>query len=290
MTGFGDARQRGTLLDVAVEVRTVNNRYLKVLVKLPDSYGPLEGEIERSVREYISRGTVTVAVRVQPVRDAQKYRMNTAALESYWRQICEFARDVEAAPPGDVSPLLALPDIAVPEEQREVDLSADWEIMRPVLEESLAKLQKFRLDEGRSMAEDLERNCRLIGERLEQVAGVAPRVVTDYRDRLLVRIRDLLEGTGSELEASSMLREVSVFADRCDINEEITRLRCHLDQFRVFMNDSQSMGRKLDFLSQEMFREVNTIGSKANNVEIAHHVVEMKSCVERIREVLQNVE
>lgn len=290
MTGFGDARRRGTLLDVAVEVRTVNNRYFKVLVKLPESYGSLESEIERSVRELISRGTVTVAIRVDSTGSDQKFHMNTAALEAYWRQICEFASAASAAPPADVSPLLSLPDVAVPQDRRDVNPESDWREIRPVLEAALQNLQKFRVEEGRSMAEDLERNCQLIAERLGEIALIAPRVVTDYRDRLQLRLRDLLAGSGIELDQSSVLREISVFADRCDINEEITRLRCHIDQFRSFTNDPQSMGRKLDFLSQEMFREVNTIGSKANNVEIAHHVVEMKSCVERIREVLQNVE
>jgi uncharacterized protein (TIGR00255 family) len=114
--------------------------------------------------------------------------------------------------------------------------------------------------------------------------------VRTYRDKLLERMRELLKGSNASINESDLIREVSLFADRCDINEEILRLRCHLEQYEAFLNDSASQGRKLDFLSQEMFREVNTIGSKANNVSLAKCVVEMKSAVERIREVLQNVE
>ena len=115
-------------------------------------------------------------------------------------------------------------------------------------------------------------------------------VVQQYRDKLLDRVRELLKGTSVVINEPDLIREVSVYADRCDINEEITRLRCHLEQFEAFLSDKVSQGRKLDFLIQEMFREVNTIGSKANNVTLARFVVEMKSAVEKIREVLQNVE
>ena len=115
-------------------------------------------------------------------------------------------------------------------------------------------------------------------------------MIRAYRDKLLERIRELLKGTSVVISEPDLIREVSLFADRCDINEEVTRLRCHLEQFAAFLNDKVSQGRKLDFLTQEMFREVNTIGSKANNVSLARCVVEMKASVERIREVLQNVE
>lgn len=122
------------------------------------------------------------------------------------------------------------------------------------------------------------------------MAGKASQVARDYRDRLLECVRDLLKETDVEVGASDLIREVSVFADRCDINEEVTRLRSHLEQFDAFLKENVSQGRKLEFLSQEMFREINTIGSKANNIEIAHSVVEMKAAIEKMREILQNVE
>jgi uncharacterized protein (TIGR00255 family) len=122
------------------------------------------------------------------------------------------------------------------------------------------------------------------------VTLLAPQVVSEYRLKLLERVRQVLAEANSHLAESDLIREVSIYSDRSDINEEITRLRCHLEQFQTFMNEAASSGRKLEFLSQEMFREVNTIGSKANNVPIAHCVVEMKAAIEKIREILQNVE
>ena len=140
------------------------------------------------------------------------------------------------------------------------------------------------------MLEDLSRQCQTIDEQVDRVSELAPGVVSEYRQKLLDRLRSAMEESGVSISESDVIREVAIYADRCDINEEITRLRSHLQQFRTFLEGDQSLGRKLEFLGQEMFREINTIGSKANNVEIAHHVVEMKAAIERIREVLQNVE
>ncbi len=140
------------------------------------------------------------------------------------------------------------------------------------------------------MEQDLRTNEGVIAEQLDRVEERAPQVVRDYRDQIKKRVEKLLDGTEAKIEDADLIREVSIFSERCDINEEITRLRSHLEQFDVFLNEKTSQGRKLEFLSQEMFRETNTIGSKANNVEIAHCVVEMKAAIEKMREILQNVE
>ena len=140
------------------------------------------------------------------------------------------------------------------------------------------------------MRQDLVQQCELIAAQLETVAERAPTVIVQYRDKLKDRVTQLLRDTGVSVTDADLIREVSLFADRCDINEEITRMRSHLDQFSECLNQKESAGRKLEFLCQEMFREVNTIGSKSNNVDIAHAVVEMKGCIERLREIVQNVE
>jgi uncharacterized protein (TIGR00255 family) len=133
-------------------------------------------------------------------------------------------------------------------------------------------------------------NAGIISEQLVQVTEMAPQVVSSFRDRLLERVKELLATSDVTVDSSDVIREVSIYSERCDINEEIMRLRSHLEQFEAFLQGESSQGRKLEFLSQEIFREINTIGAKANNVTIAHAVVEMKSAVEKIREVLQNVE
>ena len=156
--------------------------------------------------------------------------------------------------------------------------------------ESLDHFDDFRRTEGAQMLDDLRRQCSSIATQVDAVAEQAPNVVAEYRAKLLDRISGAVQESGVSISESDVIREVALFADRCDINEEITRLRSHLQQFHSFLDDEQSLGRKLEFLGQEMFREINTIGSKANNVAIAHNVVEMKAAIERIREVLQNVE
>ena len=140
------------------------------------------------------------------------------------------------------------------------------------------------------MEQDLQLNLRTISTELEKIAARAPQIVRDFRDKLRDRVAELLRDGEATVEPNDLIREVSIYAERCDISEEILRLRSHLDQFQSFVRQQQSAGRKLDFLTQEMVREVNTIGSKANNAEVAHSVVEIKAAVERMREVLQNVE
>lgn len=290
MTGFGDARFQGENLAAAVEVRAVNNRYLKITTKCAEVYAGLEGEIERVVREAIGRGTVNVAIRIDRLHRAEDYALSQTALQSYWAQLQKAARELHASPPGDLGQLLVLPGVVADETLRSVDLNADWELIHKLLEGALAKLHAFRADEGKSMERELVANVQTIAKRLDEVAALAPQVVAEYRAKLLERVRQLLKDSGVPVAESDLIREVSIFSDRSDINEEITRLRSHLEQFHAFIRETTSSGRKLDFLSQEMFREVNTIGSKANNVAIAHCVVEMKAAVEKMREILQNVE
>jgi uncharacterized protein (TIGR00255 family) len=290
MTGYGDARRQNERLSVAVEVRSVNSRYLKIATKSPEALAPFENEIEKVVRAAITRGTVSVTIRADSVGVRNHYRIDREVLRDYWRQLNEAAEAIPLAAKVDLSSLLALPDVVTEEEAFRSDRTDDWPMIQNALESALESLHAFRVAEGSSMQRDLELNCHAITEQLESVANRASQVARDYRDRLLDRIRELLSGTDIQVGSSDLIREVSIFADRCDINEEITRLRSHLEQFDAFLKEEASQGRKLEFLSQEMFREINTIGSKANNVEIAHSVVEMKAAIEKMREILQNVE
>lgn len=290
MTGFGDARQQTDRFTVGVEVRAVNNRYLKIVTKCPDSYATLESEIEKTVREAIARGTVSVSIRIDRVGRESPYSIDRNVLEAYWRQLNELLPTLRGGSTPDVTQLLDLPGVVTERNAGSGGVEEDWPVIRQTLETALKKLQTFRATEGGSMRTELQANARIIAVELEKVATLAPQVVHEYRDKILDRVRELVSGQNGTVGASDLIREVSIFADRCDINEEITRLRSHLEQFDVFLVQTPSAGRKLEFLSQEMFREVNTIGSKANNVTIAHAVVEMKSAVEKMREILQNVE
>jgi len=290
MTGFGDARFQDDRLSASVEVRAVNNRYLKITTKCAEVYAGLEGDIERIVRECISRGTVNVAVRVDRLSSAEEFALNQVALTSYWSQLQAAARRLGAPPPSEMGYLLSAPGVVADESRRSADLQADGPIIQRLLKGALDKLQTFRIDEGRSMERELVENAKTIDARLAEVTALAPQVVAEYRAKLLERVRQLLKDSGVTVTETDLIREISIFSDRSDINEEITRLRSHLEQFQAFISEPVSAGRKLDFLSQEMNREVNTIGSKANNVAIAHCVVEMKAAIEKMREILQNVE
>ena len=290
MTGFGDARNQNERLSLAVEVRTVNNRYLKLMIRCPDAYAALEGEIEKVVRDTISRGTVSATIRVDRVGVENQYQINRDVLQSYWRQLNQVAESLHATVHPQLDNLLVLPGVIGEETFTHANPHDDWPIIRQTLEAALAKLSEFRSTEGESMLRDLRINAAIISEQLAQVSEMAPQVVSTFRDRLLERVRELLQSSDVSVDSSDLIREVSIFSERCDINEEIMRLRSHLEQFEAFLQGESSQGRKLEFLSQEIFREINTIGAKANNVTIAHCVVEMKSAVEKIREVLQNVE
>jgi len=290
MTGFGDARTQTERSSIAIEVRSVNNRYLKISSRLPDAYAAFESEIEKVIRGKITRGTVNVTLRIKRLHGGQEFRLDHDVLSNYWRQMNELASSMHLAMPSHLGDLLQLPGIVSEAESESRDISQDWPAINEALVESLKNLCAFRETEGEAMQRDLQANAAVIAKQLDQVAAQAPQVVADYRNKLLDRVREMLDAAGGAVEDSHLLREVSIFADRCDINEEITRLRSHLEQFEAFLQPQKSQGRKLEFLSQEIFREVNTIGSKANDVTIAHAVVEMKAAVEKLREVLQNVE
>ncbi len=290
MTGFGEARHQDDRLSVSVEVRTVNNRYLKLSIKCSDVYAALEGEIEKIAREYISRGTVMVAVRVERMATAADVRLNEVAILALSDQLQGLAAKMGDIKVGPLTDLLALPNAVIDDSKRNVDIDADWKIIQDRLHAALKNLQRFREDEGRSMREDLLLQTRIISEQLQLTRERAPLVVSEYREKMLDRVRKTLAETDAKIDESDLIRDVSIFSDRADINEEIARLECHLDQFETFLNEKGSSGRKLEFLSQEMFREVNSIVSNANDVQIAHCVVEMKAAIEKTREMLQNIE
>lgn len=294
MTGFGESHCQQDGLAVSVEIRAINNRYFKLSVRSTEGYASLEPQIEAEVREAIHRGTIQVNLRIDHRRSPEDYGINVEVLERYRRQLCDLMADKSKGIAGNGQPsieaLLALPGVVDESENQMVDAAADWPIIQSTLKAALENLGQMRAKEGGAMAADLTANLRTIAASLDQIERRAPLVVEDYRNRLYERLKRTLADLGAVLEASDVIKEVGLFADRSDISEEIVRLRSHLEQFEAIMKLPESTGRKLDFLTQEMFREANTIGSKANDVEIAKHVIEVKTAIERIREMIQNVE
>jgi uncharacterized protein (TIGR00255 family) len=290
MTGHGEAHRHTDGVSVAVEVRTVNNRYLKFSFRATDGYQSLEPQVESLVRQHVRRGTIQVGLLIDREPSAEDYRLNEVVLKGYLAQLQRLMGKSDHDSSVPLAALLVLPGV-VREPTAGLELiESQWPLIESVLAEALTNLTKMRTDEGRSMAADLTANARAIAAELTAVERRAPQVVDAYRSRLNDRLNKLLSELGVQIQPADIVREVGIFAERSDIAEEIVRLRSHLEQFDTVMATTESSGRKLEFLTQEMFRETNTIGSKANDAEIARHVIEMKSAIERMREMIQNVE
>jgi uncharacterized protein (TIGR00255 family) len=290
MTGFGEARGQSNGIAIAVEVRTINSRHLKLSFRASEGYNALEPEVEAITRDIVRRGTVQLNLRVERPTSGEDYRINTAVVENYRQQLKTYTGRSEWNDPDDLRLLLSLPGAVDERRSSERDPREDWPIIEPVLRDALKSLSRMRAEEGVALATDLAHNGRLILESLDAIAKRAPEVVQSYQSRLTQRVEQALSDLNVTVQPADLLREVALFSDRSDISEEIVRLRSHLQQYESALMLPESSGRKLEFITQEMGREINTIGSKANDAEISKLVVEIKTALERIREQIQNVE
>jgi len=293
MTGFGSARGAGRGFAVAVEVRAVNNRHLKLTVRGTDPYPLFESELEKVVRRHVRRGSVQVQVKVDRETRAADLTLNTATLKAYKRQVIEACDGLDSAAVNAVlSGLLGLPGIA-PEAVSMGGLPEDeWPVVEKTLDEALKKLDGVRRDEGKAMAAELMALHTAMTDDLAGVRECLPAVVANYRTRILERVRQAVADAGVTVDADHLIREVAVFADRTDVSEEVTRFAAHLDQFAELVKTgaADGAGRRLEFVVQEMGREANTMGSKAGDVNVSRRVVDLKANLERVRELIQNVE
>ena len=289
MTGHGEGQSTNGQLHVLAEARSINNRFLKINVRCTDGYGLLDPKIEEYVRGKLKRGTVNLNVRIQRQLSSTDIRVNDSVLDGY---IGHLNRLQDSTGQSDIRAewLLSLPGVLQDPSRLEQDVEAVWPLIQQALDQALSHLQEMREREGGAMADDLLQNITLIEQELEQIIARSPQVIDHYQTRLTEKLQKLLSQHDVELNSSDIVREVGIYADRCDISEETVRLNSHLEQFRTITGGAESNGRKLDFVTQEMFRETNTIGSKANDAEIARFVVEIKTAIERIREMVQNIE
>jgi uncharacterized protein (TIGR00255 family) len=289
MTGYGESAIQNEHAYCRVEIRTVNNRHFKLSLKCPEGFQQQEAEFERLLREAISRGTVYLTVRIDRSTAMAGPRLNGELLKTYWHQLNEICQEL-SVPSPDPARLLNLPGVLKDDQFDSEVVESLWPLIEQTVKAAAEHLQEFRRKEGSATANELRQLCQTVEKTLGEVVLMAPQVSRDYHEKLVLRTRELLAGTDVKVGPDDVLREVALYADRCDIHEEITRLKSHINQFLTLIEKANSPGRKLDFLCQEMFREVNTIGSKANHIGMSHAAVEMKSSVERIREIVQNVE
>ena len=285
MTGHGEGLQQNDQAQVNVEVRAVNNRFLKLNV-FSDLSAKRQTELETMVKSQLNRGSVSVRVRCHIEKSPEDYRLNKDLISSYWLQLSEIA---DGSQPVNLESILQLPGV-VEDSSSGDQVEALWPLIKQATTDALQQLNEMRHQEGDAMKQDMLTNCQKISDELAGVEKLAPRVVEAYGKKMTDRINGMLEKFEVSITPADVVREVGVFAERCDISEEVVRLQNHLGQFNSVVEEPQSNGKKLEFLVQEMLRETNTIGSKANDSDIARHVVEMKTAIERIREMVQNVE
>lgn len=290
MTGFGRSEYTDGKRNITVEIKSVNHRYSDISIKMPRRYGFAEDKVKNTVKERIRRGKVDVSIMVENITENDvNIKLNTMIARQYYENLLELRK--EFAVEGDITLqfLAGLPDVmkAIPDVEDEEEITKA--ILIPVAE-AAANLEKMRAVEGEKLAEDLIAKGRNIRSILDKIAERAPQVSIDYTARLKERITELIGGS-IEVPEDRILVEAAIFADKCAIDEEITRLGSHLIQLESIVTKStQPDGKKLDFLVQEMNREANTIGSKANDITITGYMLEIKSEIEKIREQVQNIE
>jgi uncharacterized protein (TIGR00255 family) len=290
MTGFARVCRDINGISYAVEIRTVNNRYFKPSIRMPEAAGFLEQEIEKLLRQNIYRGAINYLLRYKNVSGEPMYEIDSAALKTYIEKLNALQCSSTSQCNINLADLLLLPGVVRPQEPENEKAQQVRQAVFEVTGQAIEQLKKMRAQEGQSLAQDLKQQCDRIKGLLEDIQSRAKLVINEYQNRLAARVKELLASSRLEIDKDMLAREVAMFADRSDIGEEIIRLGSHLEQFLVNCQTGDYAGRKLDFISQEMLREANTIASKASDAKICLDVVEIKSCIERIKEQVQNVE
>ncbi|MFL5345248.1 MAG: YicC/YloC family endoribonuclease [Hyalangium sp.] len=288
MTGFGAGRARVGDEEFSVELRSLNHKFCEVKARLPRELSALEPIMSKQVKDRLARGSVELLVRRQTATASGTVPMVDVALaREYMRAFRELAAALGTSTDISWAQVASQPGV-VKLEEKGMDLESATQAVHAALEQALTALEQMRQVEGEAIRADLDAHMKLIEGWSREVAALAPKAVEDYRQRLSERVAELARGVA--VDPQRLAQEVAMFAERTDIAEEVTRLASHLEQFRALMASNEPVGRRMDFLVQEMHREVNTTGSKSQHAEISARVVSMKAEVERIREQVQNVE
>jgi uncharacterized protein (TIGR00255 family) len=289
MTGFGDATAENDGTHYAVEIRSLNNRYFKPTIKLPDNVSGLEPEIETILREKLGRGSITFILKMRVDSAEAAYHINTQALKAYLEQL-QAVKGIDRLVHIDLASLVQLPGVCQEPRDETDEIKRHGPTIREISNIAIGRLIEMREREGKSLMADLMKHNKTIADNLAEIQKRAPFVIEDYHKRLSTRVNQLLSKAELQVNQADLLKEVAVFAERADISEEIQRLTAHLDSFAESCRESEHAGRKLDFITQEMLREANTIASKGNDAQIARHIVEIKGAIDRLKEQVQNVE
>jgi len=288
MTGYGRVEGLCDGRNIIVEAKSVNHRFLEIALRMPASLYPLEMEYKKKIAERFKRGRIDVSIRLEgECSDTSKVNLNMDIARGYFDVLSRMKTEFNIQEPISIKNLISFRDIFTP--PAETQLDADFlNSVEKMLQEALSILVNMRQDEGIVLFSDMQMRLQTIGSIMGEIRLRAPQVVLEYQKRLSERIKELTAGL--ELDAGRLAQEVAVMADRCDITEEIVRMQSHIGQFEALLQSDEAEGRKIDFLLQEMNREINTIGSKGNDAEIARQVIEVKSELGKLREQAQNIE
>ena len=289
MTAFGRAERKVEDRTYTVEIRTLNGRYLEISVRSPRQLMPLEERVRKLVATRISRGRVDVFVRVKNGSEAvSEIEVNLPLAKAYHKALLELNETLEIEEKVGLPTLLGFERIIVATEP-EADLEKTWVTLSSCMGEALEGVDAMRMSEGKAIYHDFQKRLQSVEEGLSHIKELVPSVLSEYHSRLNERMAVLTEGK-VELDPNRLAQEAAFLVDKSDITEEIVRAESHLRQFRSMIESEGSAGRALDFLLQELNREVNTIGSKGGDVQLSHIVVSLKSELEKIREQVQNIE
>jgi uncharacterized protein (TIGR00255 family) len=290
MTGYGKSDGVANGRQLQVEIRSVNHRYLDLSLRLPGLILPLEAEIKKKVSEKFSRGRVDVSVRIDRdsgLQNGARFELNVPAIRNYYGLLMKIKEELNLNEEITLPMIAACKDAFIVSEQAE-DAASMWEALEGVLDAAVRSVLEMREKEGAVLAEDLTARIDVAKTVLDQIASRAPVVVVEYQKRLTDRVKEL---TGSlEVDETRLSQEIAIMAERSDITEEIVRFNSHISQFKDLLQMDEAMGRKVDFLIQEMHREINTIGSKSSDAVISRYVIEIKSELGKLREQVQNIE
>ena len=287
MTGYGKSNMSKNLREYQVEIKSVNHRYLDVSVKMPRSLSYLEEEIKKAVSSKLTRGKVDVFITFNNNSlEGRDIKINTEIAKMYIKELRNLAESEGIVADIPVTEISKLPDVLTIQNNQD-DETIKNELLE-VSSKAIDNLVDMRKVEGEKIAQDLLIRIQDIEEKVKKISSLSTGLIEEYVVKLNTRIKDLLQD--QEIDEARLAQEVVIYADKCSIEEEVTRLNSHIYQFRELLNSNEAMGKKLDFMIQEMNRETNTIGSKANNLEITNEVINMKTQLENIREQVQNIE
>ena len=287
MTGYGKSNMSKNLREYQVEIKSVNHRYLDVSIKMPRSLSYLEEEIKKAVSAKLTRGKVDVFITFNNNSlEGRDIKINTEIARMYIKELKDLAESEGIVADIPVTEISKLPDVLTIQNNQD-DETIKNELLE-VTNKAIENLVEMRKVEGEKIAQDLLERIQDIEGKVKKISSLSTGLIEDYVVKLNTRIKELLQD--QEIDEARLAQEVVIYADKCSIEEEVTRLNSHIYQFRDLLNSNEAVGKKLDFMIQEMNRETNTIGSKANNLEITNEVINMKTQLENIREQVQNIE